>query len=417
MALPSAFAGVLVNDSSLWSDFTAICDCGGRVAGTASERSALDLVARLGAAATGSRADVTPVPYDGWTCRSASLELIEADKRVPLDCVALLKSRAGSVEAEVLPVGRGTEAEFVAAADRLKGRIALVCHEYMFAAGHVHRREKYAWAHQYGAVGFLIAGPLARSPVAGGAGPELLALGISPEAAARLSSTRGRLNWASLSVDADHVLAKTETLRFVMAGRSPERVVLSAHVDGHSLAESAIDNATGVAVALAVARCLAPHVHIARRGLDLMFFSAEEWALTGSEVWLGGLSQAERANIAVNINLDSVGGGRELTALTSGFPGLEPLVRQATAPIGIHVPLVNNSDHANFAAHGIPALRLVADFNNPASELRHVLTAADTRDKVTRTDLLTAALATAELVWTAMNAPQDEVAGWRYKPD
>lgn len=412
MAIPSAFAEALANDSSLWSDFTAICDCGGRVAGTASERRALDLVARLGAMAAGGRVDVTPIPYDGWTCRSASLNLIEADRRVPLDCVALLKSKAGSLEAEVLSVGRGTEAEFAGVADRLKGRIALVRHEYMFAAGHVHRREKYAWARQHGAVGFLIVGPLSGSPVAGGAGPELLALGISPEAAASLSS-QGGPSRVQMTVDADHVSSTTEALRFVMAGRGPERVVLSAHIDGHSLAESAIDNATGVAVALAVARCLAPHAHTARRGLDLMVFSAEEWALTGSKVWLSGLSQDERDQMAVNVNLDSVGGSRQLTALTSGFTGLESLVAQSSTQLGIHVPLMNNSDHANFAAHGIPALRLVAGFNDPTSELRHVLTAADTRDKVTRTELLAAATATAELVWAAMNVPHEEVVGWR----
>ncbi|TDM97403.1 hypothetical protein, partial [Lactobacillus crispatus] len=139
MVLPPAFAEALASDSSLWSDFSAFCDCGGRVAGTVSERMALDLAARLGAAATGRRAEVTPIPYDGWTCRSASLDLIEADQRIPLGCVALLKSRAGSVEADVVPIGRGTEAEFVAVADRLQGRIALVRHEYMFAPGHIHR--------------------------------------------------------------------------------------------------------------------------------------------------------------------------------------------------------------------------------------------------------------------------------------
>ncbi len=414
MVLPPAFAEALANDSSLWRDFTAICDCGGRVSGTASERSALDLAARLGAAATGRPAEVTPIPYDGWTCRSATLDLIEAGQHIPLDCVALLKSKAGSVEADVVPVGRGTEAEFAVVADRLKGRIALVRHEYMFGPGHVHRREKYAWALQYGAVGFLIAGPLDGSPVAGGARPELLALGISPEAAARLSS-RGEPSRVRISVDADHVSSETETLRFAMAGRGPERVVLSAHIDGHSLAESAIDNATGVAVALAVARCLAPHAHAAQRGLDLMIFSAEEWALTGSKVWLSGLPQDERDRIAVNINLDSVGGSRQLTALTSGFTGLEALVRQSSAHLGIHVPLMANSDHANFAAHGIPALRLVAGFGDPASELRHVLTAADTRDRVARPELVAAATATAELVWAAMNAPVEDAVNWRAK--
>jgi aminopeptidase YwaD len=177
-----------------------------------------------------------------------------------------------------------------------------------------------------------------------------------------------------------------------------------------------MDNASGMAVALAVARCLAPHVAAARRGLKLAFYSAEEWALTGSKVWLNGLTEAARAEIAMNVNLDSVAGGRRLTALVSGFPGLVPFVRRAAAPLGIHVPLMTNSDHANFASHGIPALRLVAGFDDPSSEIRHVLTAADTRDKVTRAELHAAAMAAAELVWMALNASDSEMAGWRERP-
>ena len=50
-------------------------------------------------------------------------------------------------------------------------------------------------------------------------------------------------------------------------------VVLSAHVDGHDLAESAIDNATGVAVALAVARTLASSVSKFRYGAATVLYS------------------------------------------------------------------------------------------------------------------------------------------------
>ncbi|HEY8334418.1 MAG TPA: M28 family peptidase [Tardiphaga sp.] len=413
MAIPPSIAGALINDEALWDDFNSICDCGGRVAGTPSERQALDLTARLGAAASGQKADVSVTPYSGWHCRSASVELLQGDRRTSLTCQPLLLSKAGSVEAEVLPVGRGTEAEFAAAGERLRGRIALVRHEYMFAAGHIHRRNKLAWALGHGAVGFLIAGPLACSPVAGGAGPDLLAFGISPEAAARLSPENAPLARARLTVDADHAAAETEAQHFHVPGSRPGCVVLSAHVDGHGLAESAMDNATGVAVALAVTRCLAPHVANASRGLKLGFYSAEEWALTGSRVWLAQLSEAERAAIVLNVNLDSVGGGRRLTALISEFPNLEPFVRKTAFSVGVHLPLMMNSDHANFAAHGIPALRLVAGFDDPSSDIRHVLTAADTRDKVTRPELQMAALAAAELVWAALHAPADEVAAWR----
>jgi len=84
--------------------------------------------------------------------------------------------------------------------------------------------------------------------------------------------------------------------------------VRSAHLDGHDLAESAMDNAAGVAVALAAARALAPQAGRFRRVLRLAFFGAEEWALTGSRVYRDGLPVAERENIALHVNLDSVAG-------------------------------------------------------------------------------------------------------------
>src|SRR5882757_68337 len=128
MTLPSLIAGALINDAALWDDFNAICDCGGRVAGTPSERQALDLTAKRGAAASEQAADISITAYSGWYCRSASVELLQGDRRTLLTSQPLLLSKAGCVDAEVLPVGRGTEAEFAAASERLRGRIALVRH-------------------------------------------------------------------------------------------------------------------------------------------------------------------------------------------------------------------------------------------------------------------------------------------------
>ena len=325
MTLPHAIAGALATDRLLWPDFLALCDCGGRLAGTPSEAAALAFLREAGARATGRDAVVVPTPYGGWTTQAASVTLLDGRRRIPLPCLPLIRSASGSVTAEVVDLGRGTAEEFVQAGAALAGRIALVRHEYMFASGHLHRRVKYTAAVEAGASGFLIAGPLPTGVVAGssGRGDEagIPALGISPEAAARLSPTVGRAR-AALHVRAAGHAAVTETLLFDLPGGGPGRVVLSAHLDGHAPGESALDNATGVAVALAVARALAPHLAGCRRGLLLALFSAEEWALTGSRVWLDGLSAGERAAMALNVNLDSVGGSSRLTALTSGFPAL-----------------------------------------------------------------------------------------------
>jgi len=120
------------------------------------------------------------------------------------------------------------------------------------------------------------------------------------------------------------------------------------------------------------------------------------------------MDEAARRLMVININLDSVGGSSRLTALTSGFERLDAWVKDTAAragvPIATHLPLMANSDHANFAAYGIPAVRLLAGFNAPDSNLRFVLTAADTRDKVRRDQLDQALRLATTLTWQALAA-------------
>ena len=156
-------------------------------------------------------------------------------------------------------------------------------------------------------------------------------------------------------------------------------------------------------------------------GVRLAFFSVEEWALTGSAQYVKSLDEAERRRIALNVNLDSVGGSADLAALTSGFAGLEPFLLRVADVAGIALrtvrPLMQNSDHANFALAGIPALRLVAGFDDPGANLRYVLTPADTRDKVAAGELTQSAILATAIVAAACNADAQEAARWRNTHD
>jgi Zn-dependent M28 family amino/carboxypeptidase len=103
-----------------------------------------------------------------------------------------------------------------------------------------------------------------------------------------------------------------------------------------------------------------------------------------------------------------------LTALTSEFPALVPFVQAAATSVGmssgIYEPMMSNSDHYNFARHGIPALRLVAGFDRPQSNIRHILTRNDTADKVEPAELQAAARLTATLLAQALTAEDAEIA-------
>jgi hypothetical protein len=412
----------MIDSDGLWSDFLALCDCGGRRAGTPSEERALEIAKkRLAAIAPGVR--VEEVQYAGWRLNEASLDL----RGAALACNPLLGSQstpAQGVSAPVCDLGRGAPEDFERCASAIPGRFVLVRHEYPFSAQHVHRRRKLAWATERGAAGFVIANPHPGSgPVSGSSGRAgqagIPAVATDFESAVVLS--RAGDAKAHLKVSAEDYAAETLVLILDLPAARPSTrssrtgwVVLSAHLDGHDLAESAMDNATGVAAALAIARAFAGRMHEAARGLRVCLFSAEEWALAGSAQYLDAMAAAERESIALNVNLDTVAGDARLTALTSEFPRLDAFVRdfarERSIELGTYLPTMSNSDHYNFARHGIPALRLVAGFDRPQSNVRYILTRADTRDKVAREELEAGARTAALLVWRGLTMSESEAA-------
>ncbi len=396
-------------------DFAAICATGGRFAGTESERRAVAwLAARLGEA-TGRPVQREAIAYRGWTRGPACVRAGGAE----WPAQALGRSPAtpaGGLVAPLLDLGRGTPAQIAAAGDAVRGAVVLVRHEFMLGTGHMHRRRKYEAARDAGAAAFLIAchepGLLKVTGSAGDGGPDNIpCAGISAEAGAALARLSGeRVTLFTEGVFEDR---SADNLFATIDGTGEQLVVLSAHIDGHDLAQSAIDNASGLACALAVAEAARDVVPGLARGLQLALFNIEEWALLGSAAHLAALAPAERMRRVLNVNLDSVAGAEGLAALTSGVPGMAGFLRDALAPAGLDLaiaePFFGNSDHANFLRHGIPALRLCAGFDRPGSNLRFLLTSADTPDKVRPEQLKHAASVAALIALSACAAPMAPV--------
>ncbi|HYZ32035.1 MAG TPA: M28 family peptidase [Crenalkalicoccus sp.] len=396
-------------------DFHAICATGGRFAGTESEARATSWLARRLAGATGRPVQREPIPYRGWTRGPASVHA--AGRAWPAQALGRSPATpAGGLTARLLDLGRGTPAEIAAAGEAVRGAILLVRHEFMLGTGHMHRRRKYEAARAAGAAGFLIAchepGLLPVTGSAGDGGPgNIPCAGLSAEAGAALAALSGQA--VTLETSGRFADRTADNLLSIIEGQGPELVVLSAHIDGHDLAASAMDNASGLACALAVAEAVRDIVPGLARGVQVALFNIEEWALLGSAAHLAALPEEERARRVLNVNLDSVAGAESLTALTSGAPGIAPFLRAALAPCGLHLavaePFFGNSDHANFLRHGIPALRLAAGFDQPASNLRFLLTPADTPDKVTAAQLKHAAGIATLLVLAACATPAPPV--------
>lgn len=384
-----------------------LCAFGGRLAGTPEEERARAWLADYVKRESGLAMEAVPFEFQGWRGEGASI--VAGGVEVPAGLlVGTPGTQDGGVTAPVLDAGRGTPDDFDLLGDRVRGAIVLVRHEYMFTRTTVHRRVKYAEAIRRGAVGFVIGAHIPGIAMIGGAvsGAEeevIPGLAVGYEGAARLAATAACGGNVTLVADAERGgMTRAHNLVLDLPGQGDRLVALTAHIDGHLPAVSALDNASGVAAAVAAALALAPQAGRMSAGVRLCIFTAEEWALTGSRVYLDEMAPAERADLSCNVNLDSVAGAPDLTALTSGFEtfgaSLNAALEGTGLSLGEYPRLMANSDHANFAAHGIPAARIVAGFDRPESNLKYVLTSADTPDKVAPAELKTATLMAVQLV-------------------
>ncbi len=391
------------------ADFAALTGCGGRLVGSDSERAARALLETRLAAIPGVEPGGHEFTYRRWACASCTLERTAPGPAEPFACHPLIwsgETPSDGIEAAVIDLGRGAPDDFRAAGGRVRGRFALVRHEYPFARTTIHRRIKYALALEHGAAGFIIANPMREAGlVTGSCGRDepdnIPGIGVGFDTAEALAQdgARVRLRLANTRCD-----AVAKNLIAEVPGQGPGWVVVSAHYDGHDLADSALDNATGVVAALEILRRFARHVRTLPRGLRVMLFTAEESALLGSRIYADALDEDARRAITAVINLDTLAGSEHFTCLTSGFADLDDFVAGTSLGLATHRPLMRNSDHFNFVRRGIPALRLIAGFDDPDAGARHLLTSADSAGRVRESELRLGAVVAAELAWAALKA-------------
>src|SRR3954451_17440419 len=282
----------LAASTSLVEDCDSLTATGGRLIGSASESIARAWLQRRLQTIPGARIGEHRFHYSSWDSPSSSLDLIAPSGPRELACHPLYWSGdtpATGLDASVIALGRGTEDDFQSLAHAIGGQIVIVRHDYPFLQQTIHRRQKYDLSRQFGAAGFVIVNGNRGDELVTGAGSQdspdnIPAVGVSFNTGAILTEagcTRARMRIATVRSQKTGVNLLAE-----ISGQTPEWVVLCAHYDGHDLAQSALDNATGVTAALAIFESFAPFVGQLRRGLRLMLFTAEETGLTGSRMYL-----------------------------------------------------------------------------------------------------------------------------------
>jgi len=145
-------------------------------------------------------------------------------------------------------------------------------------------------------------------------------------------------------------------------GQGAGVVILGAHYDTVPDIAGATDNASGTAVLLTMARELSEESF--PFDLELVAFGSEELGLLGSRHYVESLSPEEQGRVIAMLNFDALGNGSSLRArgddiLTqpvmedSEAKGIELTARQSRGRGG--------SDHASFAAVGIPNIFFSSD--------------------------------------------------------
>jgi carboxypeptidase Q len=182
--------------------------------------------------------------------------------------------------------------------------------------------------------------------------------------------------------------------------RKNELVLVGAHLDSWDVGQGALDDGAGVGLVLDVVRNFRARRMRPRRTVRVVLFTDEELGGTGSRAYAEA-HKGELPRYVAALEADN-GAGRPLGYKVAGTePALE-LVRRWTAPLGNLVPAHVmaspgiGSDIGPLQKAGVPVLGLEQDLSG-YFEWHH--SAADTVDKIDRTDYARASAALTWLVW------------------
>jgi Zn-dependent M28 family amino/carboxypeptidase len=210
------------------------------------------------------------------------------------------------------------------------------------------------------------------------------------ELLARLVS-RGKPVRVRLSL-ASRVVPRTPAWNVVgeVVGResTDELIVIGGHLDSWDVAESATDDAAGVAICAAAANLIATLPRPPRRTIRVVLWGSEETGGSGA-----AYAHQHRSEIAKTVlaSESDLGAGRVYQVAFSGDPWSDPRLADLApvlAPLGIFVnrqaATFAGSDVEDLRAAGVPVMRFSQD-DRHYFDTHH--SADDTLDKVDRGDL------------------------------
>jgi Zn-dependent M28 family amino/carboxypeptidase len=396
-----------------WNHLETLVDIRDRMAGTDGEREAAE--ATLEVLDEYARdAHLDEFSLQGWERGSSAIETPAGDERA----IALPRSPAGDVSGQFVDLGYGLPADFEDT--DVEGAIVMVSSDVPdWFDRFIHRREKYYYAVEAGAAGFIFRNHYEGClPPTGSVGKEnepigeIPAVGVSKEVGARLHR-RFEGETVGIGVEADIYDTTSQNVHAVIGPDTDEELLVTSHVDAHDIAEGAMDNGAGTAMVVELARALADREDELETKVRFITYGAEEVGLVGSSY---DADNRDPETIKTVLNFDGVVRARTLSFYTHGFDALDRAATEIADtfdhPIHTTPEQGPHSDHWPYLIKGIPGYHVTTQSEDEGRGWGH--TEADTLDKIEVRTFREQAIILTEL---ARHLASDEVSVAHASPD
>lgn len=317
-----------------------------------------------------------PFEVESWSRKTISVSVGSSLKNLqPVKAVTLAHSPVkASVKGELVDMGNGLEADYLAAPGKVKGKIAFVYLGILPGGGeklqNLHRSEKTALATKYGAKGIVIYntadGGILLTGTASVTGKliPIPAVCIGKEDGFRI---RDELKSGKQFVDINMtnfsglIKARNVIARIPGKTKPNEKVVVGGHLDSWDLATGALDNGIGSFSVLDMARTFKALNLQPERSVEFVMFMGEEEGLLGSKAYLQqGLADKSLDQVVYMLNYDMTNDPKGYSATTDDSKELFQSIGAIAK--GIDTSFTNifrsgaglHSDHQPFMLYGIP---------------------------------------------------------------
>jgi Zn-dependent M28 family amino/carboxypeptidase len=414
--LPNATVGDAYTSKFAYDLLEELVDIGNRMAGQEGEAEGASRVADSyhDIGLRNVRIDEFNIP--GWWRGQSSLVVdgplsrtCEADHEV----IALPGSPPGDVTADLVDVGHGRPEDFEKA--DLDGTVAMASSATPDDYGRwIHRMEKYCYAIDNGAVGFVFRNhidgclpPTGEIGYNNRPGP-IPAVGVSREVGAALERYATDGSEVTLDVDCRNEPATSRNVSGELGPTTDEVVLLTAHVDAHDIAPGANDNGAGTVLVTEVARLLKQVEDNLQMRVRCVVFGSEEIGLRGAYHLA---EEIDLDTVKTVLNIDGAGRDRTLKVRTSQFEALDELFETVTdelhVPVSVDTTVSPHGDQWAFDQEGVPSV-MISSTNPDKSGRGWGHTHADTLDKIDIRNLRAHAVAVGNVVCAA-TAPDREI--------